>query len=225
MYPYAPGTIGSGANTILRRSVALELGGFEPTLGAGTLALGGEDLDLYMRLLLRGQAIAYEPSAIVWHEHPDGPQRLRSQVYRYGVGLGATFAKQLFRGPARRELLRAVPAGVRYGTDPQSRKNAAKGDDYPRSLDWLERAGVVAGPVAYALSATAGRLARSPKAAPGTPAPFRQLVRLPNGRPIEVASFPDGASISSAQHERPILCGALSIASLRPRPRPFDTRR
>jgi hypothetical protein len=76
--------------------------GSNPLSGAGTLALGGEDLDLYMRLLLGGQAIAYEPSAIVWHEHPNGPQRLRSQVYRYGVGLGATFAKQLFRGPARR---------------------------------------------------------------------------------------------------------------------------
>jgi len=192
MYPYAPGAIGSGANTILRRSVALELGGFEPTLGAGTPAVGGEDLDMYMRLLLRGQAIAYEPSAIVWHEHPDGPELLRSQVYRYGVGLGATFAKQLFQGPARRELIRAVPAGLRYANDPQSRKNAAKGDDYPRRLDWIERAGILSGSVAYALSATGGRLRRRSKPAPEALTPFRQLVRLPSGRSVEVASFRDG---------------------------------
>ena len=84
--------------------------------------MGGEDLDLYLRLLLRGHAIAYEPSAIVWHQHPDGAERLRSQVYRYGMGLGATFTKQLLRGPARRELIRAVPAGIRHAADPESRR-------------------------------------------------------------------------------------------------------
>jgi GT2 family glycosyltransferase len=194
VYPYAPGTIGSGANTIVRRSVALELGGFDPTLGAGTPAEGGEDLDLYLRLLLCGHAIGYEPSAIVWHQHPDGPQRLRSQVYRYGVGLGATFAKQLLRGPARCELLRAVPAGVRYATDPRSRKNAAKADGYPRRLDWLERAGVMTGPAAYAMSAIGGRLPSRPKPAAPVPAPFRQHVRLPNGKLVEVASFDQGPS-------------------------------
>jgi GT2 family glycosyltransferase len=192
VYPYAPGAIGSGANTILRRSVALDLGGFEPTLGTGTPAMGGEDLDLYMRLLLRGQAIAYEPSAIVWHEHPDGPGRLRSHVYRYGVGLGATFAKRLFQGPARRELIRAVPTGLRYANDPQSRKNAAKGDGYPRRLDWIERAGIMAGPVAYALSAIRERLGQRSTPAPEARPPFRQLVRLPNGNSVGVASFPDG---------------------------------
>jgi GT2 family glycosyltransferase len=189
VYPYAPGAIGSGANTILRRSVALQLGGFDTTLGAGTPAEGGEDLDLYLRLLLRGHTIAYEPSAIVWHEHPDGPQKLRSQVFRYGVGLGATFAKQLLRGPARGELLRAVPAGVRYATDPQSRKNAAKAGGYPRRLDWLERAGILTGPAAYALSAVGSRLPDRPEPMQGSPAPFRQHVRLPNGRAVEVASF------------------------------------
>jgi GT2 family glycosyltransferase len=220
VYPYAPGTIGSGANTILRRSVALEIGGFDPTLGAGTPAEGGEDLDLYLRLLLGGRAIAYEPSAIVWHEHPDRPERLRSQVYRYGVGLGATFAKQLLRGPARRELLRAAPAGVRYATDPQSRKNAGKTDGYPRRLDWLERAGVLTGPAAYALSAIGGRLPQRPKPAPPAPAPFRQHVRLPNGRLVEVASFhheepPSSKAVSwrSGTPER-ALTGAAAVACI-----------
>ena len=192
VYPYAPGTIGSGANTIVRRTVALQVGGFDSTLGAGTPAKGGEDLDLYVRLLLHGHAIAYEPSAIVWHRHPDGPERLRGQVYRYGVGLGATFAKQLVRGPARRELLRAVPAGLRYANDPQSRKNAGKTDGYPRRLDWLERAGILAGPVAYALSAIGGRLTHRRKPVPASPAPYRQRVRLQNGKSVDVASFHHG---------------------------------
>jgi GT2 family glycosyltransferase len=189
VFPYAPGAIGSGANTVMRRSVALAVGGFDSNLGAGTPAAGGEDLDLYMRLILEGHVIAYEPSAIVWHRHPDGPERLQRQVYRYGVGLGATLAKQVFCGPARRELLRAVPAGVRYATDPQSRKNAAKSADYPRRLDWLECAGVLIGPAAYALSATAGRLRRRANGAPTVPNPYRQRVVLPNGRAVDLAAF------------------------------------
>jgi GT2 family glycosyltransferase len=153
LFPYTPGMIGSGANTVLRADVGRELGGFEASLGAGTPARGGEDLELYIRLLREGYAVAYEPGAIVWHEHPDGPARLRRQVYRYGVGLGAMLTQQLVVGPERSALLRAVPAGIRYARDPASRKNAAKTAGYPRRLDWLERVGMVIGPAAYLASA------------------------------------------------------------------------
>jgi GT2 family glycosyltransferase len=189
LYPYAPGTIGSGANTVVRRSAARRLGGFDPTLGAGTRAGGGEDLDLYIRLILAGRAIAYEPGAIVWHEHPDGPDRLRRQVYRYGVGLGATLTKQLLVGPARRELLRATPAGVRHATDPGSRKNVAKTAAYPRRLDWLERLGMLAGPLAYLLSGLVTALRRRREETPAASNATVERVFLPNGRSVDVASF------------------------------------
>jgi GT2 family glycosyltransferase/membrane protein implicated in regulation of membrane protease activity len=152
LLPYTPGVIGSGANTVVRADVARELGGFDTSLGAGTPALGGEDLDFYVRLLREGHAVAYEPAAIVWHEHPDGEGTLRRQVYRYGVGLGAMLAKRLIAGPKRRELMRAVPAGLRYARDPTSRKNAGKAADYPSRLEWLERLGMLIGPIAYLLS-------------------------------------------------------------------------
>ena len=215
-YPYAPGAVGSGANTALRRSVALELGGFDPTLGAGTPAVGGEDLDLYLRLLLRGHAIAYEPSAIVWHQHPDGPERLRSQVYRYGMGLGATFTKQLLRGPARRELVRAVPAGVRHAVDPDSRKNAAKASGYPPSLDRLERLGMLAGPVAYVVSALSDRLGQRPARTSDRPAPFRHRVRLAHGAHVDVVSFEPGdgrpAPAPAARHTSAGLGAVAAVA-------------
>jgi GT2 family glycosyltransferase len=147
-----PGAIGSGANTALRADVATEIGGFDVSLGTGTPAAGGEDLDLYIRLLGDGHAIAYEPSAIVRHQHPDGTSRLHRQIYRYGVGLGAMVTRQ-FAGPEGRKLLQAVPAGVRHARDPASRKNAGKPDNYPRRLEWLERLGMFCGPVAYLLSA------------------------------------------------------------------------
>jgi GT2 family glycosyltransferase len=149
LLPYTPGVVGSGANTFLRAEVAEQLGGFDTTLGTGTPASGGEDLDLYMRLLREGHAIAYEPGAIVWHPHPSEPRQLRRQVYRYGVGLGATLTKQLVAGPQRREFLRAVPAGIAYARDPTSRKNAETSTGYPQRLRWLERLGMLVGPVAY----------------------------------------------------------------------------
>lgn len=151
--PYTPGVVGSGANTVVRAEVARQLGGFDPSLGTGTLASGGEDLDLYIRLLSAGHAIAYEPGAIVWHPHPSEPGQLCRQVYRYGVGLGATLTKQLVAGPERRQLLRAIPAGIAYARDPTSRKNAGTSDGYPRRLRWLERLGMIVGPAAYIASA------------------------------------------------------------------------
>jgi GT2 family glycosyltransferase len=72
LFPYTAGQIGSGANTFLRADVAREIGGFDPSLGAGTPACGGEDLDVYIRVLQNGYDIVYEPGAILWHEHPDG---------------------------------------------------------------------------------------------------------------------------------------------------------
>jgi GT2 family glycosyltransferase len=153
LFPYTPGLIGSGANTVLRADVGRRLGGFKTSLGAGTLAMGGDELELYIRLLQAGYAVAYEPGAIVWHEHPDGMARLRRQVYRYGVGLGAMLTQQLVAGPDRAGLLRAVPAGIRYARDPGSGKNARKSADYPRHLDRLERVGMLVGPAAYMASA------------------------------------------------------------------------
>jgi GT2 family glycosyltransferase len=202
VFPFAPGTIGSGANTIVRREVARALGGFDPALGAGTAAAGGEDLDLYIRLILGGRVIAYEPSAIVWHRHPDGRDRLRRQVYRYGVGLGATFTKQLIRGPARLELIRAIPAGLRYATDPGSRKNVAKTSRYPRHLEWLERAGILAGPGGYLLSAARAAARRRWDDARGSPAAVVERVFLPNGNSVEVASFTHGARAAAASRPR-----------------------
>jgi GT2 family glycosyltransferase len=179
LMPFAPGTIGSGANTILRADVARQIGGFAPELGAGTLAAGGEDLDLYVRLLRGGHAIAYEPSALVWHTHPDGMAHLRRQAYRYGVGLGAALGRQLIACPGREELLRAVPAGVRHLRDPASRKNARKPAGYPRHLDLLERLGMLVGPAAYLVSALRVRsrsTVRTVRTAPSAPEATRALI-------------------------------------------------
>ncbi|HWX51853.1 MAG TPA: glycosyltransferase, partial [Solirubrobacteraceae bacterium] len=151
LFPYAAGKFGSGANTALRRSVAERLGGFDVGLGAGTPAAGGEDLDMYVRLLLAGESLVYEPAAVARHEHPANAAGLRRRVFSYGVGLTAMLTKQLLSGP-RLPMLAGAPAAVRYLLDSSSRKNAARGEGYPRRLIALELLGMLAGPAAYARS-------------------------------------------------------------------------
>jgi GT2 family glycosyltransferase len=160
LFPYTAGQTGSGANIFLRATVAREIGGFDPRLGTGTPAAGGEDLDLFIRLAHLGHSIAYEPGAIVWHEHPAGWPRLRRQAYRYGVGLTAMLTKQMIKGPHRHRLVAAIPAGMRYAADPDTRKNAGKGPGYPRALDRLERLGMAMGPPAYLASLASRRRPR-----------------------------------------------------------------
>jgi GT2 family glycosyltransferase len=174
LLPYTAGALGSGASVVMLTEVARDLGGFDPALGPATPAKGGEDLDLLVRVLRKGHGVSYEPRAIVWHKHPTGSTRLRRQVYSYGVGLGAMLGKQLIAGPQRRDFLRAIPAGLRYMRDPESRKNVGKPTNYPRRLTWFERLGMLVGPALYVLSAVivwARRLA---------------VTRVPSPRPLRI---------------------------------------
>lgn len=159
LFPYTAGRVGSGANMVVKAELARRLDGFDPRLGGGTLARGGEELDLFIRILQSGAVIVYEPAAIVWHDHPDGGDELARHAFDYGVALTAMLAKQLLSGPERLRLLARVPAGVRYAFDRRSPKHAAKAAAFPRRLDALERAGMLVGPAAFVLSAAAQRRA------------------------------------------------------------------
>jgi cellulose synthase/poly-beta-1,6-N-acetylglucosamine synthase-like glycosyltransferase len=93
LYPYAAGIFGSGANFAVRRDAIIRLGGFDPLLGVGSQGRGGEDLDMFLRVILAGGRISYLPSALVWHRHRTNAEDLREQIYSYGHGLGAYLAK------------------------------------------------------------------------------------------------------------------------------------
>jgi GT2 family glycosyltransferase len=152
LFPYAAGYLGSGANIAFRATVIRGLGGFDPTLGTGTPARGGEDLDIFIRVLQSGSSLAYDPRAMVWHRHPDTGARLRLRAFDYGTALGAMLTKQLLAGPRRRRILSLAPRGARYFLDPTSRKNAGRDRGFPRALIALELAGVLYGPAAYLAS-------------------------------------------------------------------------
>ncbi|MDY7101846.1 MAG: glycosyltransferase [Actinomycetota bacterium] len=116
LFPYAAGHFGTGANFAIRREAIQDLGGFDAALGAGSPTRGGEDLDAFLRVLLAGHALAYEPAAVVWHHHRATPEDLRRQMWGYGVGCAAYLAKHLTSrrtGPPM--IRRMVPAMLGMG--------------------------------------------------------------------------------------------------------------
>ena len=161
LFPYGAGAFGSGASTLLRASFARRIGGFDPRLGTGTLACGGEDLDLFVRVLRAGAAIAYEPGAVLWHDHPDDMHHLRREAWTYGVGLTAMLAKHALDVRQTRAVLALLPKGLSHLNDPASRKNAGKDPSFPRALERLERAGMLVGPMAFLASAARSRSAEA----------------------------------------------------------------
>lgn len=89
MFPFSVGEFGTGANFAVRKHAVEKLGGFDEALGVGTRTRGGEDIDMFVRMIFAGGAIVVEPSAIVWHRHRADMDALRAQAIGYGTGLGA----------------------------------------------------------------------------------------------------------------------------------------
>lgn len=86
---FVPSGLIHGANMIARRSVLLELNGFDERLGAGTAFKSGEDTDMLRRITLSGRHGRYDPSIAVYHHHgrktPEAAEQLE-RGYRRGFG-------------------------------------------------------------------------------------------------------------------------------------------
>ncbi len=152
LFPYAAGTYGSGANMAFRRETIISIHGFDPALGIGTAARGGEDLAAFAGALLSGRRLVYEPSMLVSHRHHASYEKLRQVILGYGVGLGAYLAKTAYDRPSTLvEVTRRIPPGLAYLLSPESPKNSHKSAGYPRELTFRELAGLAWGPFAYGL--------------------------------------------------------------------------
>jgi GT2 family glycosyltransferase len=150
LYPYAAGTFGSGANMAFKTAALWDIGGFDPALGAGTIAQGGDDLAAFYSVITRGYRLVYEPAALVYHWHGRDYAGLRRRAYGYGVGLTAYLTKYLVDQPNLfLKFAWRVPFGLAYVLNPSSTKNTRKGLDYPKELTRLERKGMLSGPIAY----------------------------------------------------------------------------
>lgn len=150
LYPYTAGWFGSGASMAFRTAVLREMGGFDPSLGAGTLAMGGDDLAAFFEVVHRGYRLVYQPTSILRHWHRREYAGLRRQAYGYGVGLTAYLTSLVLNRPGLAfDVLRRAPFGLLYAASPHSLKNAKKRTGYPVELNARERRGMLYGPVAY----------------------------------------------------------------------------
>lgn len=114
LFPWAAGTLGSGANMGFTTAYLRDAGGFDEALGAGTAALGGDDLAAFYDVIVSGHQLVYEPAAIVSHRHHRDFEGLQRQAYGYGAGLSAHLTRCLLDDPRTLlEMLRRTPKGLR----------------------------------------------------------------------------------------------------------------
>lgn len=164
MFPFSVGEFGTGANFAVRRETVMNLRGFDTAFGVGTRTGGGEDIDMFTRVLLSGHELVIRPSAIVWHRHRHDIAALQSQARSYGTGLGAwltkiaihprTFWLAVSRSPwaAVRVLSMARRTNQTESADqinPELRREI-------RRVGLLELMYVARGPLAYARERRAG---------------------------------------------------------------------
>ena len=111
-FPFCVGAYGTGANFALDRRTALALGAFDPALGVGTRTGGGEDIDMFTRVILEGHSLVVQPSAIVWHRHRAELEDLIVQARGYGKGLGSWLTKILLNPRTARLAIARSPQGA-----------------------------------------------------------------------------------------------------------------
>lgn len=114
VFPFHPALYGTGANFAIRRSVLLEVGGFDEALGAGSPVGAGEDIDTFVRVLVAGHTLIYEPSAVVWHRHRAEMSDLLTQLHEYSLGMGAWLTKVACDRSLSRLAVRRIWPAMRH---------------------------------------------------------------------------------------------------------------
>lgn len=178
LFPYAAGNFGAaGNNMAFRVSTLKRLGGFDTTLGTGTPARGGEDLAAFIKVLLGGNSIAFEPSAIVHHSHRGTSNEFRHQIFSYGVGLAAMYTALIMEDRRHgRDIVRRLPRALRLflGSGNGTVQKGSANVSVPAPLRARQAAGILVGPVLYFRSRRAHPGPQGvPMASPGETRPQR----------------------------------------------------
>ena len=166
------GGFGMGCNMAFRRS-ALIRRPFDETLGTGTRSRGGEDIARLMQVLLYEGEIAYEPSAIILHDHRDTMHALRRQMFAYGCGYSAALTSLVL---SDLRLLPILGAGALPALGRFFRSDSARKSDRIESPEWSRLAqqefrGLLVGPYEYARAAIAAMVASRSQPSPATGRP------------------------------------------------------
>jgi glycosyltransferase involved in cell wall biosynthesis len=143
--PFAVGPVGAGANMAVRKNAVLQLGGFDERLDGGMPTRSGGDHDVFVRTLLAGHRIVYDPAAVSWHRHRRTTAELLDTVYGYGVGVYAMWTGLLVE---RREI-GVLRLAWQWFTQGQLRNLLQRRDAWLRRIAWQELKGCVRGPFAW----------------------------------------------------------------------------
>jgi len=144
LYPYAVSQYGAGVNMAFRTDILRKLKGFIVRISQA------DDISMFVKLITNGYRIVYEPNGFVYHKHREDYDGLRQQMYNYGIGLSLYLTHMivsdwtwLFRVAPR------IPAAILHFLSSKSSKNENKEVGYPSELTWLERKGLLVGPIKY----------------------------------------------------------------------------
>lgn len=152
-YPYTTARIGAGVSMAYTRNALYEAGPFDPALGAGTPTRGGEDLDMFRRILSAGWAIIHTPDAWTFHSHRPTTSELERQLRGNGSGMSALLTKAMTSNPTCvLDMLSRLPAVARR-LRPHSTRIAGTDPTMPSGLIRHEMIGFLEGPALYALAA------------------------------------------------------------------------
>lgn len=162
LYPLP--NFGAGGNMAFRTDVLRDLGGFDPSLGAGTRTFGGEETKALAMVLRRGQAVLYWPAAITWHQHRRTIPELEQQMYGYAAGLSAFYMSMLRTDPSCViDVLRLVPRGITdiIGNRRGGARTAELPSAFPERLLRANRRGLLSGARRYVAESVSARRAQA----------------------------------------------------------------
>ncbi|MBI1882393.1 MAG: glycosyltransferase [Chloroflexi bacterium] len=138
---------GVGTNMAFRRHLFAKIGPFDVALGVGTPSGGGDDIEMFHRLIVQGYTLVYDPAALVWHTHRRDAGSLRQWVYDNGRSFGCyllTCARN--HTVSIRSILRFA---VRDWLVWWILRRPRRPGKFPRHLIALELAGALLSPLAY----------------------------------------------------------------------------
>ncbi|WP_406857047.1 glycosyltransferase family A protein [Alsobacter sp. KACC 23698] len=101
----------SSSNNMMLRGVLLpQLGLFDPELGLGTPAKGGEDTDFVIRASLRARSVGFIPRPLVGHPESD-----QASASKYFPGTLLVLSRHAWRKPSlMREFVRKLAVGAYF---------------------------------------------------------------------------------------------------------------
>lgn len=146
LFPAPP--FGTGGSMAFKTDAIREIG-FDTTLGAGTPVQASEDTATFFDVLMAGQTIVYQPSAIMRHYHRRDLPSLRAQLRGYGLGLTAFYLRSFRKHPKMiLEFLGMLPKALFYMFSPTSERQATM-QTFPRELSQVQRRAMLEGFTAY----------------------------------------------------------------------------